>query len=320
MSVADVRLGFVPEAMTPFATGVLEVSPAAEIYWETSGVPDGIPLLYLHGGPGSGLGSGGWRATFDTGRHLVVAVDQRGCGASVPLVSDTPASLATNTTQTLVGDLEALREHLGLQDWIVAGVSWGTTLALAYALAHRQRVRELLLVAVTTTSRGEVDWLTEQMGRVFPEEWERFALASGRRDDERLVDAYARRLAGGDLADRRAAAAAWDRWEAVHTSLGATRQREILHEDEQQRLQFATLVTHYWSHDAFLPGDEAILARAGDLASIPTTLIHGRRDVSSPAITPWRLHRAIPGSRLEIVESDGHGGPTISEHARQALS
>ena len=238
----------------------------------------------------------------------------------MPLVSDTPASLATNTTQTLVGDLEALREHLGLQDWIVAGVSWGTTLALAYALAHRQRVRELLLVAVTTTSRGEVDWLTEQMGRVFPEEWERFALASGRRDDERLVDAYARRLAGGDLADRRAAAAAWDRWEAVHTSLGATRQREILHEDEQQRLQFATLVTHYWSHDAFLPGDEAILARAGDLASIPTTLIHGRRDVSSPAITPWRLHRAIPGSRLEIVESDGHGGPTISEHARQALS
>ena len=169
VSVADVRLGFVPEPMTPFATGVLEVSPAAEIYWETSGVPNGIPLLYLHGGPGSGLGSGGWRATYDTGRHLVIALDQRGCGASRPLVSDTPASLATNTTQTLVGDLEALREHLGLQDWIVAGVSWGTTLALAYALTHRQRVRALLLVAVTTTSRGEVDWLTEQMGRVFPE-------------------------------------------------------------------------------------------------------------------------------------------------------
>ena len=319
VSVADVRLGFVPEPMTPFATGVLEVSRSAEIYWETSGVPDGIPLLYLHGGPGSGLGSGAWRGTYDTGRHLVVALDQRGCGASRPLVSDTPASLATNTTQTLVGDLEALREHLGLQDWIVAGVSWGTTLALAYALANRQRVRALLLVAVTTTSRGEVDWLTEQMGRVFPEEWERFALASGRRDGERLVEAYARRLAGGDPADRRAAAAAWDRWEAVHTSLGATRPRETLHEDEQQRLQFATLVTHYWSHDAFLPGDEAILARASDLAGIPTTMIHGRRDISSPAITPWRLHRAIPGSRLEIVESDGHGGPTIWEHARVAL-
>jgi proline iminopeptidase len=163
----DVRLGSV--AMTPFATGWLEVCPPAEIYWETSGVPDGIPLLYLHRGPGSGLGSDGWRATYDTGRHLVVALDQRGCGASRPLVIDTPASLATNNTQTLIDDLEALREHLGLNDWVVAGVSWGTTLALAYALAHRERVRALLLVAVSTTSREEVDWLTEQMGRMFPE-------------------------------------------------------------------------------------------------------------------------------------------------------
>jgi pimeloyl-ACP methyl ester carboxylesterase len=130
--LADGRLPCVPEPMTPFATGVLEVAPATELYWETSGVPDGIPLLYLHGGPGSGLGSGGWRGTYDTGRHLVVALDQRGCGASRPLVSDTPASLATNTTQALVSDIEALREHLGIEDWIVAGVSWGSTLALAY--------------------------------------------------------------------------------------------------------------------------------------------------------------------------------------------
>ena len=132
-------------------------------------MPDGIPLLYLHRGPGSGLGSDGWRATYDTGRHLVVALDQRGCGASRPLVIDTPASLATNNTQTLIDDLEALREHLGFNDWVVAGVSWGTALALAYALAHRERVRTLLLVAVSTTSREEVDWLTEQMGRMFPE-------------------------------------------------------------------------------------------------------------------------------------------------------
>jgi proline iminopeptidase len=305
--------------MTPFATGVLEVAPETEIYWETSGVPNGDPLLYLHGGPGSGLGSGGWRATYDTGRHLVVALDQRGCGASRPLVSDTPASLATNTTQALVSDIEALRQHLGIEHWIVAGVSWGSTLALAYALTHRERVRALVLAAVTTTSRDEVDWLTEQIGRVFPEEWDRFALASDRRSGERIVEAYARRLAGVDSEDRRAAAAAWDRWEAVHISLGARRERATLHDDPEQRLQFATLVTHYWSHDAFLPGDQAILARAGELADIPITLIHGRRDISGPAITAWRLHRAIPRSRLEIIEGDGHGGPTMWERVRLAL-
>ena len=304
----------------PFATGRLGVAPATEIYWETSGVRDGVPLLYLHGGPGSGLGSGGWRATYDTGQHLVVALDQRGCGASRPLVSDTPASLATNTTQTLVGDIEVLREHLGIEDWIVSGVSWGTTLALAYALSHRERVRALVLAAVTTTSRDEVDWLTEQMGRVFPEEWERFAGASDRRDGERVVEAYARRLAGAGLEDRRAAAAAWDRWEAVHMSLAARRERATLHDDEERRLQFATLVTHYWSQDGFLPGERAILARASELAGIPTTLIHGRRDISSPAITPWRLHRAIPGSQLEIIEGDGHGEPTMWERVRLTLS
>jgi proline iminopeptidase len=306
--------------MEPFATGLLEVAPGTEIYWETSGMPDGIPLLYLHGGPGSGLGSGGWRGMFDTGRHLVVALDQRGCGASRPLVSDTPASLATNTTHELIGDLETLREHLGIDGWIVSGVSWGTTLGLAYALSHRERVRGLVLAAVTTTGREEVDWLTEQMGRVFPEEWERFAAASGRRDGERLVEAYARRLAGEDLEDRKAAASAWDRWEAVHMSLGGGRPRATLHEDEEQRLQFATLVTHYWSTDAFLPGDRAILARAEQLAGLPTTLIHGRRDISGPAITPWRLHQAIPSSRLEIVEEIGHGGPSMWERVTLALT
>jgi proline iminopeptidase len=209
----------VTEQLVPFATGRLEVDRGTELAWETSGAPDGIPLLYLHGGPGSGRGSGAWRSMYDTGRHLVIAVDQRGCGASRPLVSDAPQTLATNTTQTLIGDIEKLRRHLDIENWIVSGVSWGSTLALAYALAHPERVRALLLAAVTTTGREEVEWLTVQMGRIFPEEWQRFAAASARRDGERIVDAYARRLAGEDRIDRSAAAAAWDRWEAVHMSL-----------------------------------------------------------------------------------------------------
>jgi proline iminopeptidase len=160
------------------------------------------------------------------------------------------------------------------------------------------------------------------MGRIFPEAWERFVQASGAGPGERPLDAYARRLASpaaADRADREQAALAWDRWEATHMSLAAPRVRELLHDDAEARLQFATLVTHYWSRDCFLAGEEAILPRAGALAGIPTTLIHGRRDISGPVITPWRLHRAIPGSRLEVVEADGHGGASMWDRVTVAL-
>jgi proline iminopeptidase len=180
-----------PSAPEPFADGLLEVEPGVQIYWEQNGNPAGTPVLYLHGGPGDGLGGGDWRRLYVTGQTRVVALDQRGCGRSRPLVSDAPATLATNTTQTLIADLEALREHLGITRWLVSGISWGTTLALAYALAHPERVTGLALAAVMTTSREEVDWLTQAMGRVFPEAWEGFATASGRLPGERIVDAYA---------------------------------------------------------------------------------------------------------------------------------
>jgi len=153
------------------------------------------------------------------------------------------------------------------------------------------------------------------MGRVFPEAWDRFAAGSGREPDERIVCAYARRLAESDLADRAAAADAWDIWEATHM----LRNPGWLHEDPAERLVYATLVTHYWCHDGFLIGDAAILNRADELQDIPTVLIHGRHDVSSPAITAWQLHQAIPGSRLSIVEEEGHGGPVIMEQMCQAI-
>lgn len=304
----------------PFATGLLEVDPGVEIYWERCGNPAGEPVLYLHGGPGSGLG-GGWREIYVSDRAHVIALDQRGCGRSRPAVSDHPETLATNTTQTLIHDLEALREHLGIDRWVVSGISWGTTLALAYALAHPQRVRGLALAAVTTTSREEVDWLTEDMGRVFPEAWERFAQASGRLPGERVVDAYARRLASGNHEDRAAAALAWDSWENTHMSLApGRRQRTLLHDDLTERLVFATLVTHYWANDAFLPGEQAILRRVGELAGIPLSMVHGRHDISGPVITAWRIHQELPDSTLAIIEDAGHGGPGIYQPLRDAVA
>jgi proline iminopeptidase len=157
------------------------------------------------------------------------------------------------------------------------------------------------------------------MGRVFPEAWERFVQASAREPGERVVSAYARRLTNGDSADRAAAAYEWDVWEATHVLTDPARAPGALHTDPVSQLVYATLVTHYWSHDAFLAGDSAILNRATELREVPTVLIHGRYDVSGPAITPWRLHQAIPGSRLLIVEHEGHGGPLMMEQTCAAV-
>jgi proline iminopeptidase len=321
----------------PFETGMLARPDGNEIYWETSGNPAGIPAMYLHGGPGSGLGAGG---------YFVVGIDQRGCGRSRPLVTDDLDALGTNTTAALLADIEAVRTHLGIETWVVSGVSWGTTLALAYALEHPKRVRGLVLVAVTTTSRDEVEWITETVGRLFPEAWQQFERESGRRGGERIVDAYARRLATTDsgdtgdtdtdsgdsdsgasalaadasiAADREAAAASWDRWESTHVSLDPNWVPGPSSRDPQDQSVFATLVTHYWAHNAFLPEGQHILDRVDEIAHIPAVLIHGRHDVSGPVITPWRLHQAWPASRLVIVESEGHGGPLSMQHMCDAL-
>ncbi|HEY3575692.1 MAG TPA: alpha/beta fold hydrolase [Arthrobacter sp.] len=280
----------------------------AEIYWETSGNPAGIPVLYLHGGPGASPGQG-YRTRHDASRFWTIGLHQRGCGQSTPAVQDDLASLPANTTQALIEDIEAVRQHLGVRKWIVTGASWGSTLALAYALHHRDRVLGLVLMAVTTTSRDEVEWITEGVGRIFPEAWAQFSSQAKCRSGERVVDAYARRLAGEDRDDAEAAALAWDRWESTHISLDPLWQPGLMFDDDRRRMTFAILVTHYWSHDAFLSGGQAITERIHQLNGIPGHLIHGRKDVSGPVITPWRLHQRWERSRLLVVENEGHGGP-----------
>jgi len=303
--------------LAPFDSGWLIRPGDVRLYWEKSGNPEGRPALYLHGGPGSGLRNGGYRRRFDPARHLVVGVDQRGCGRSTPWAIDDLDRLDDNTTATLVADVEALRTHLGIGRWLVHGVSSGSTLALAYALAHPDRVAALVLTAVTTGSREEIDWITEGVGRVFPEAWERFAAMTP--EGLRAVEHYARLLRGADPAVRSAAADAWDTWESTHVSLDPRWEPGPLHADPRERANFATLVTHYWSHDCFLPDSQSVLARAHELAGIPGVLIHGRRKISGPVVTPWRLHQAWPGSELHVVESEGHGGDVEMELTSRAI-
>ncbi|WP_203579384.1 prolyl aminopeptidase [Microbacterium hibisci] len=303
--------------LEPFASGTLRRPHGVELYWETSGNPEGRPALYLHGGPGSGLGRGGYRRRFDPSEYLIVGLDQRGCGKSTPWAIDDLEHLDANNTHTLVDDIEALRTHLGIEAWLLHGVSWGSTLALAYALAHRNRVTEIVLTAVTTGGRAEIDWITEGVGAIFPEAWTDLAADVPR--GERVIDHYAAMMRAADAAVRASAADRWDTWESTHVSLDPAWQPGPTHEDPRTRQNFATLVTHYWANDCFLRGEDAVLERAAELAGIPGVLIHGRYDVSGPAITPWRLHQIWPGSRLEIVETEGHGGEVEMELTAQAI-
>jgi proline iminopeptidase len=307
----------------PRDRGMLSAAGGHRIYWEEWGDPTGVPTVYLHGGPGGTLRTSRYRDQFDLARTRLVAFEQRGCGRSTPHASELSTSLTHNTTADLMGDMEQLRRHLGIASWIVNGVSWGTTLGLAYAQAHTDQVLGLALVAVTTTSRREVDWITEGVGAVYPEAWERLARhaeESGigyRRGERTLVGAYAKLMNSPDWPVRDAASFEWALWEDTHVSIGSGGfRRDPRWDDPRFRHAFVRLTTHYWSHDGF--GHPPVLDQMDRLAHVPGVLIHGRRDISSPSITAWDLHRRWPGSQLFIDEGDGHGGDTMGARWRSA--
>lgn len=305
-------------AIEPYESGNLEVGDGHSVYWETVGNPAGIPAVFLHGGPGSGCTSGA-RRNFDPEAYRAVLFDQRGCGRSRPRASEPDADLGTNTTDHLVADLERLRDHLGIGRWVVAGGSWGVTLGLVYAERHPERVIGMALGAVTAGTWRETKWITHDMGRVFPREWERFAaIVPEAERGGNLSAAYARLLADPDPHVRERAALEWCRWEDVHVSLMPGWQPNPRYEDPEFRLTFARLVTHYWSHGCFLADGEA-LAGVHRLADIPGVLIHGRWDVSGPLDTAWKLHRAWPDSQLIVLEDAGHGGAGFPETMVAAL-
>ncbi|MEM9133275.1 MAG: alpha/beta fold hydrolase [Actinomycetota bacterium] len=298
----------------PKAEGFLDVGDGHRVHWSESGDPHGKPAVLLHGGPGSGAVDR-HRRLFDPERYRIVQFDQRQCGLSTPSAAEPAVDLSTNTITHLLADIEALRTHLGIDRWLVWGGSWGTTLGLAYAVAHPEAVTELVLASVVTTSAADVEWTTRTMGRLFPEEWAAFVGAlppEGRHGN--LALAFNRLLLDPDPAIHQPAADAWCRWEDVHVSIGAGGVVPGLQAaDPAYRLCFARLVTHYWGHAGFLPdGHLAPEAVALALDGIPVFLTHGRLDVSAPVDVPVALAEAIGGAELHIAEGDGHGGASMA--------
>jgi proline iminopeptidase len=298
----------------PYADGMLDVGDGHRVYWELCGNPNGKPAIVLHGGPGSGC-TPAFRRFFDPEAYRVLLFDQRGCGRSTPHASDPAVDLSTNTTHHLVADIEALRRHLGVERWLVFGGSWGSTLGLAYAERHPERVSELVLCMIATTSAHEVRWITRDVGRLFPQQWARFVdgVPADQRDGD-LAEAYSRRLADPDPGVREQAARDWCDWEDAHVRVRPEHGHDPRYDDPSFRMAFARLVTHYWRHAAWLE-DGILLREAAKLTGIPGVLVHGRLDVSAPLDVAWELSPAWPGSDLVIVDEAGHsaGDPGMAE-------
>lgn len=294
-----------PDPDRPNAEGHLDVGDGHRVWWAEYGNPQGVPLVVVHGGPGGGsLPS--MRAAYDPATYRIVMTDQRGCGRSTPHASEPGTSLAANTTAHLVGDLDRLRAHRGIDRWVVAGGSWGVTLALAYAYTHRERVLGLLLRSITTYSTSELAWVyRDGASHLLPERWEEFSAVVPEDERADLVAAYQRRVESRDPQVQLAAALAWCRWETAGMRSAPDPAVEATFAEPRFATAFARISIHYAANRAFLD-DGSLVARAGELAGIPAVLVQGRRDLCTPPVTAWRLHRAWPGARLHLLEDEGH--------------
>ena len=298
----------------PYDHGWLAVGDGNHIHWETCGNPNGKPAVVLHGGPGSGC-TPGLRRNFDPRAYRIVLFDQRGCGRSTPHASDLSIDLAVNTTPHLIADMEQLRQQLGIERWLLFGVSWGSTLALAYAEQHPQRVSAIVLGGVTMTRRAEIDWLYRGVAPLFPAQWAQFRAGVSIAEQEGdLVEAYYRRLHDPDPTVRHKAAQDFHDWEAALLSVDPDAKPDPCWADANFRLARARIVTHYFRHNAWLE-DGILLRNASALTGIPGVLVQGRLDLGGPLVTAWELAQAWPASELLIVQGAGHStaDPGMSE-------
>lgn len=290
-------------AIAPYRTGRLKVSDLHEIYFEECGNPAGKPALVLHGGPGGGI-SAFLRQGHDPARYRIILFDQRGCGQSTP-----HASLEANTTWDLIGDIEKLRAHLGLERWQVVGGSWGSTLALAYAITHPKQVTELVLRGIFMIRKAEIDWFYQSgANQLFPDAWEEFLAPIPKHERGDLVKAYYKRLSGPDGPEKSACAQAWSRWEGTTISLLPNPARAEAFASDHFAAAFAAIECHYFSYGGFFGRDDWILSNARDLKGIPGVIIHGRYDVCTPLQNAWDLHKVWPGADLQIIADAGHTG------------
>lgn len=285
----------------PFDTGFMDTGDGHRIYYEQVGKPDGIPAIFLHGGPGGG-GDVNARRFFDPDGYRLVILDQRGAGRSRP-----HASLDNNTTWHLVADIEALRARLGIGQWLVFGGSWGSTLALAYAERHPQAVSALILRGIFLLRRKELSWFYQfGASEIFPERWAEYIghIPPEERDD--LLAAYHRRLTSHDQAVRLEAARHWSGWEGATSSLMPDPVREEAFTGDQFALALARIEAHYFVNGGFFDSQTQLIDDAGRLADIPAVIVQGRYDVVCPATTAWQLAEALPAARLCIVQDAGH--------------
>lgn len=288
-------------AIEPYRTGFLPVSSRHTIYWEESGNPQGKPILFLHGGPGSSTDPS-QRCFFDPQAYRIILFDQRGCGKSRPY-----AELEENTTWDLVDDIEKLRKHLQVSTWVVFGGSWGSTLALAYAETYHQFVKGLILRGIFLCRPSELHWFYQSgANNIFPDEWEKFIAPIPPLERDDLIKAYYDRLTSPDAQLRKTAARAWAGWEGATLGLRSNPELRQAFVQEDRVEAVARIECHYFYHDSFFKTDNWLLEHLVSLHRIPMMIIHGRYDVICPLDSAWKLHKELPASKLIIIPDAGH--------------
>ena len=291
------------DEIEPFDRGRLRVSAVHELYYEQCGNPKGKPVVFLHGGPGAGLVPD-YRRFFDPQAYRVILFDQRGSGQSVP-----HASLDDNTTWHLVADIEQLREHLGVDHWLVFGGSWGSTLALAYAETHPERVSGLVLRGIFLGRQNEARWFYEDSqgaSAIFPDNWEDFLRVIPEAERGDMIGAYYRRLTSNDESTREEAARAWSIWES--SALRLLPDQELIDEfsEPEKAVALARIECHYFTNNCFFETDNYLLEHVDRIRHIPAVIVHGRYDIICPLLSAWELHRAWPEATLNIIPDAGH--------------
>lgn len=286
--------------ITPFETGTLDTGDGHSVYWERVGTKGAKPAVFLHGGPGGGF-SASHRRLFDPALYDVILFDQRGCGKSTPY-----ASLENNTTWHLVSDIEKLREMIGVDKWLVFGGSWGSTLALAYAETHPNRVSELVVRGIYTLTKAELSWYYQLgVSEMFPDKWEKFVAPIPEAERHDMMGAYRKRLVGDDKQAQIEAALAWSNWEGQTITLLPEPETSDKFGEDGFALAFARIENHYFVHAGWM--DEGQLLRdAHKLADIEGVIVHGRYDMPCPAKYAWALHKAWPRAEFHLIEGAGH--------------
>ncbi|MBV0893797.1 prolyl aminopeptidase [Microbacterium sp. NC79] len=303
----------------PYETGTMLVGDGHRMYWEQSGNPEGKPVVFVHGGPGSGTAP--WqRRFFDPEKYRIILFDQRGCGKSTPHASEANADMRFNTTWHLVADMELLRKNLGITQWQVFGGSWGSTLALAYAETHPAAVSELVLRGIFTLRQHEIEWFYEGgAAAVFPDLWEKYVAEIPVLERNNFVAAYRRRLTDPDPAVHTPAAIAWSTWEGATTTLHRDPDHVGEMEVPERAIAFARIENHFFSHGGWF-SDNQLINEVERIRDIPTVIVQGRYDMCTPMMTAWDLHTAFPEAEFIVVPDAGHSAtePGIRRALRAA--